>query len=126
MSFTPPTALDRLTTDLSPVASKWRELGIQLEVPMEELDAIVTHITGEQGMAEVCLQRVILEWLSNSTKPITRDVLVEALGSSSVGEIHRAKELPQGLFLRYCTKYSFFFCIIIYCMFMLSLRTYRV
>jgi len=75
---------------------------------MEELDAIVTHITGEQGMAEVCLQRVILEWLSNSTKPITRDVLVEALGSSSVGEIHCAKELPQGLFLRYCTKYSWY------------------
>jgi len=87
--------LDRLTSDLSPVASKWLELGIQLEVPMEELDAIGTLITGEQGKAEVCLQRVVLEWLSNSTRPITRDVLVEALGSSSVGEIHRAKELPQ-------------------------------
>jgi len=70
---------------------------------MEELNAIGTHITGEQGKAEVCLQRVVLEWLSNSTKPITRDVLVEALGSSSVGEIHCAKELPQGLFLRYCS-----------------------
>ena len=129
MSFTPPTDLDCLTTDLSPVASKWLELGRELEVPMEELDVIDTLITGKQGKAEVCLQRVVLEWLSNSTRPITRDVLVEALGSSSVGEVHCAKELPQGLFLRYCTKYSWYqtvlreiFCIIIYCVFMLSLH----
>ena len=89
------TGLDCLTRDLIPVASKWKELGIELEVPMAELNAIGALFTGEEGKAQVCLRRVVLEWLNNSTKPVTRKVLQEAL--ETLGEKRRAEELPEGL-----------------------------
>ena len=84
-----------MATDLNPVAANWKALGIELEVPLAELNAIGALFTGDAGKAQVCLRRVLLEWLNNSTKPATREVLVEAL--SAVGQKRRAAELPQGL-----------------------------
>lgn len=86
-----------MATDLNPVAANWKALGIELEVPLAELNAIGALFTGEGGRAQVCLRRVLLEWLNNSTKPATREVLVEALRTGAMGEKRRADELPQGL-----------------------------
>ena len=62
---------------------------------MGELDTIGALFTGEEGKAQVCLRRVVLEWLNNSTKPVTREALKEAL--ETLGERRRAAELPEGL-----------------------------
>ena len=89
--------LRRLINDLKPVAAKWKALGIELEVPMEELKAIGALFTGEAGKAQACLQRVVDHWLENSTRPPTGEVIKEVL--EAVGHRQQANELPKGLLL---------------------------
>ena len=86
-----------MINDLKPVAAKWKTLGIQLEVPMEDLNAIGALFTGEDGKAQACLQRVVDHWLENSTRPPTGQVLKEVL--EAVGHRRQANELPEGLSL---------------------------
>ena len=86
-----------MINDLKPVAAKWKTLGIQLEVPMEDLNAIGALFTGEDGKAQACLQRVVDHWLENSTRPPTGQVLKEVL--EAVGHRRQANELPKGLSL---------------------------
>ena len=86
-----------MINDLKPVAAKWKALGIELEVPMEELKAIGARFTGEDGKAQACLQRVVDHWLENSTRPPTGEVLKEVL--EAVGHKRQANELPEGLSL---------------------------
>ena len=90
------TGLDRLVTDLKPVATEWESLGIELEV--EGLKDIGALFTGQGGRVQVCLRRVVLEWLNNSSKPATRDVLKKAL--EDVGHERRANDLPTGLLVK--------------------------
>ena len=86
-----------MINDLKPVAAKWKTLGIQLEVPMEDLNAIGALFTGEDGKAQACLQRVVDHWLGNSTRPPTGEVLKEVL--EAVGHRRQANKLPEGLLL---------------------------
>ena len=86
-----------MINDLKPVAAKWKALGIELEVPIEELKAIGARFTGEDGKAQACLQRVVDHWFENSTRPPTGEVLKEVL--EAVGHRRQANELPEGLSL---------------------------
>ena len=86
-----------MINDLKSVAAKWKALGIELEVPMEELKAIGARFTGEDGRAQACLQRVVDHWIENSTRPPTGEVLKEVL--DAVGNRRQANELPEGLLL---------------------------
>ena len=86
-----------LINDLRPVAAKWKTLGIELEVPMEDLKEIGARFTGEDGKAQACLQRVVDHWLENSTRPPTGEVLKKVL--EAVGHRRQANELSEGLFL---------------------------
>ena len=86
-----------MINDLKSVAAKWKALGIELEVPMEELKAIGARFTGEDGRAQACLQRVVDHWIENSTRPPTGQVLKEVL--EAVGHKRQANELPEGLSL---------------------------
>ena len=86
-----------MINDLKSVAAKWKALGIELEVPMEELKAIGARFTGEDGRAQACLQRVVDHWIENSTRPPTGEVLKEVL--EVVGHKRQANELPEGLLL---------------------------
>ena len=88
--------LDRLVTDLKPVATEWESLGIELEV--EGLEEIGALFTGQGGKVQLCLRKVVLDWLNNSTKPATRDVLKKAL--EAVGHKRRANDLPTGLLVK--------------------------
>lgn len=90
------TELDRLVTDLKPVATEWESLAIELDV--EGWEDIGALFTGQGGRVQVCLRRVVLEWLNNSSKPATRDVLKKAL--EDIGHKRRANDLPTGLLVK--------------------------
>ena len=83
--------------DLKPVAIEWKTLGIELEIPIEDLNAIGALFTGQGGKTQACLQKVVYHWLENSTRPPTGEVLKEVL--EAVGHKRQANELPKGLLL---------------------------
>lgn len=83
--------------DLKPVATEWKTLGIELEIPIGDLNAIGALFTGQGGKAQACLQKVVYHWLENSTRPPTGGVLKEVL--EAVGNRRQANELPKGLLL---------------------------
>ena len=86
-----------MINDLKPVATEWKALGIELEIPIGDLDAIGALFTGQGGKAQACLQKVVYHWLVNSTRPPTGKVLKEVL--EAVGHRRQANELPKGLLL---------------------------
>ena len=89
--------LDRLERDLKEVAAKWKPLGIELEVPGDELDEIGAFFGAGDGKAQGCLLGVINEWLQNThpNAPVTREVLKQAL--ITIGRKVQAENLPAGL-----------------------------
>ena len=86
--------LDRLVSDLMPVAAKWKDLGIQLSVG--NLENISDGFS-----SSMCLRLVVIEWLNNSPKSATREVLKEAI--EKIGHKRLANrlssKLPEGLLL---------------------------
>ena len=87
--------------DLKPVAAEWESLGIELEV--EGLEEIGAVYTGQGGRVQMYLRKVVLEWLNNSTKPATRDVLKKAL--EALGHKQRANHLATGLLVELCNSH---------------------
>lgn len=89
--------LDRLERDLKEVAAEWRQLGIQLEVPEDELKEIGGFFGSGDTKTQGCLLGVINEWLQNThpKAPVTREVLKQAL--ITIGRKVQAENLPAGL-----------------------------
>ncbi|CAI8019652.1 hypothetical protein GBAR_LOCUS11802 [Geodia barretti] len=72
----------QLCEDLHDLASQWRQLGVQLEVPQ----ATLNKIQGGKNICPECLECIIEEWL-NSDGEHTKTRLVEVLGMKSLGEL---------------------------------------
>ena len=89
--------LDRLERDLKGVAAKWKRLGIELEVPGDELEEIGGFFGSGDSRTQGCLLGVINEWLQNThpNAPVTREVLKQAL--ITIGRRVLAENLPAGL-----------------------------
>lgn len=77
--------LNELVNHLYPRAAKWRKIGLILEVPNYELDAIQSNNAGFPDMSERCLTAT-LRWYLKQGKILTEDDVTIILSRTS-GEI---------------------------------------
>ena len=63
------------------IASQWRNIGVQLGVPGNELDNIQANCRGDPHVVQNCLSRVFNCWLSRSKRDtdITPKKLAQAI-----------------------------------------------
>ena len=71
------------------MAAQWDTLGILIDVPVEELEAI----KGRGDRIDHCFQSVLYEWLKNGPSPRTKTTLLEALRSNALRESVLAEDL---------------------------------
>ena len=60
------------------IASKWREIGLQLGVSHDDLDTIQANNRGDPHMVQNCLSCVFDWWLKNK-QDVTPETLAQAL-----------------------------------------------
>ena len=72
---------------LYPVRSKWYDIGIELELKVEELDRIKAAFTDHRE----CLTEMLKLWLKSSTLFPTWQAIGEALTATPVDEVEVAK-----------------------------------
>ena len=75
-----------------PVAAEWRQLGVQLGVPIHTLDEIQANHEHSPNFAQECLSDMFTWWLNNG-----HDVTYERLecGLRDIGETRMAKQFHQ-------------------------------
>ena len=75
-----------------PVAAKWKQLGLQLGVPIHKLDEIQANHEHSPNFVEECLRDMFNWWLNNG-----RDVTYERLerGLRNIKKIRLVKEFLQ-------------------------------
>ena len=82
--------LAKVCEELYSIRDKWRDLALQLGVPVEKLDYIqATHPDSAD-----CLRETVKHWLTNSPAP-TWQVLTTALESRTVNEYGLAERLKK-------------------------------
>ena len=86
----PPSALKDLVK--LPVAAEWRQLGVQLGVPLHRLRRIQANNRNCPDFAQECLTDMFYWWLNNG-----RDVTYERLGCGlrGIGETNLATQLCE-------------------------------
>ena len=77
--------LGELLKKLFPARSKWYNLGLELKLSPDDLDAIY-------GKPDDCFREMLKLWLSSDTYPVKED-LIKALKVPSVGYASLAGEL---------------------------------
>ena len=80
----------QLCEDLHDLASQWRQLGVQLEVPQ----ATLNKIQGGKNICPECLECIIHEWLTSDGEH-TKTRLVEVLGMKALGEGNLANRISD-------------------------------
>ena len=75
-----------------PVAAEWKQLGVQLGVPIHTLDEIQANHEHSPNFAQECLSDMFTWWLKNG-----RDTTYERLecGLRDVGETRLAQQFHQ-------------------------------
>ncbi len=84
-------ALAELVDLLTPVASKWYNLGVELKATSGQLD----NIQGRDGSVTYCFIRMLVDWLNSDPDPSQRKVIA-ALQGPVMGENYLAKQLLNG------------------------------
>lgn len=79
------------------VASKWKEIGILLEIPCSSLKGILARHTGDP---QQCLMEMLELWLERVEPPPIWAAMIEAV--HFVGEEQLALQLKQ----KYCSDLS--------------------
>ena len=81
----------QLLDDVIELAAQWKPLGIQLNIPIETLDAI----REEKDLCQGCLLQIINEWLVKVKGPHTKAMLVEVLKKKAVRLNSLAKRISD-------------------------------
>ena len=90
--------LSIVLTELHPARSKWYNIGLQLLVPVPDLQRIESEYKNDHG---TCLRQMLIKWLEMETA--TWETLIEALKSPIVqGDENMA--LAANLQKKYCGK----------------------
>ena len=88
--------LGTVLTELHPVRSKWYNIGLQLLVPVTDLQRIESEYKNDHG---TCLRQMLIKWLEMGTA--TWETLVKALQAPIVqGDENKA--LAENLQKKYC------------------------
>jgi len=69
------------------IPSKWKEFGILLNIPSEELEAYPSHHCTE------CFTRVFVKWKSNNSPDYTWETVINNLESPIINEKRLAQEI---------------------------------
>lgn len=70
---------------------KWYNLGLELKINPDSLDAIQKE---NRGNVQDCLRDLLKQWLRRGEPKATWGTLIEALKSPLVGEEHLSSTLP--------------------------------
>ena len=84
--------LGKVYESLVNIKHRWYVLGLQLDVETNKLDGIQSQFPQQPEMA---LLEVIKEWLKQTGKPCSWNVLVKALRTNSVNEEKTAKYIEM-------------------------------
>ena len=63
-------------------AARWRDLGLQLEIPLHHLDTIAVNYTNHPSYSEQCCKAMLQKWMEVTLNP-TWSVLRMAIDSLS-------------------------------------------
>ena len=85
----PPKHLDLLNKVAARARDKWRMMGLQLNIPMDQLNAM----TATDPIS--CYADVFNWWQRNGSPPYTWATIIDALRTPIVGEIQLAHELEE-------------------------------
>lgn len=78
-------------------STKWYKIGLRLKVPVAKLDGIRREFSDQ----EECLCEMLKEWLKGTAGTRQNwEVLIEALGSQTVGETQLADQLE----MKHCSQ----------------------
>ena len=84
--------LSELHRDIVPkYAAKWRDLGVELKIPVHQLDCIAVNHTNHPQYSEQCCKAVLLKWMEITPNP-TWTVLQKAIGGLSGLSYERSLE----------------------------------
>ena len=81
--------------ELNNIHAKWDDIGLQLRITVGTLDAIKEQYDD----ASHCLRETLTTWLKTCPSPPTWKSIVDALRSSTLGEVRLAADLEQ----KYCS-----------------------
>ena len=84
-----------VTEELNDIRAKWYNIGLQLRMSVGTLDAIEEQYDDPSH----CLRETLKTWLKTSPSPPTWSNILDALRSSTVGEVRLAADLEQ----KYCS-----------------------
>ena len=84
--------LGEVYENLINIKHRWYVIGLQLDVETNKLDSIKSQFYQQPDMA---LLEVLKEWLKQTGKPCTWDVLVKALRTKSVNEEKTAENIEM-------------------------------
>ena len=88
----PPRCLADLLSKVAKHArDKWKHMGIQLNVPMDQLDPMIV----EDPIG--CYVKIFNWWQRNGSPPYTWATIIDALRAPIVGEVQLAHELEEWL-----------------------------
>ena len=88
--------LGTVLTELHPVRSRWYNIGLQLLVPMTDLQRIESEYKNDHG---TCLRQMLIKWLEMGTA--SWETLIKALQAPIVqGDENKA--LAENLQKKYC------------------------
>lgn len=77
------------------VSSKWRLIGVQLELPTYVLNDIQSQVAREPDSNMHAFELILEKWKTLQTSPYTWHTLIEALESPAVGEMEVAADLRK-------------------------------
>ena len=88
-----PTLKDLMNTVAERTPTKWRFIGIQLNVPLCELDDIQDQVAGRTNSNVHAFQQMLKKWKSLHPHQYSWATIISALEAPSVAEMKLADEL---------------------------------
>ena len=85
----PPEYLDLLNKVAARARDKWKNMGLQLNIPMDQLNSM----TATDPIS--CYADVFNWWQRNGSPPYTWATIIDALRAPAVGEARLARELEE-------------------------------
>ena len=106
--------LSELYRDIVPqYAAKWRDLGVQLKIPVNRLDSIAVNHTNHPQYSEQCCKAVLQKWMEITPNP-RWTVLQKAIDGLSGLSIEGSSESKRVVMISVC-------CLVYMCILYLSL-----
>ena len=93
-----PKLTDLMNDVAAVIPSKWRLVGIQLELSSGTLDNIQDENAGRPDRNLHSFEQVFTEWEKLKTRPHTWDTIISALRAPAVGEL----KLAHKVYNKYC------------------------